>query len=427
MGAKRDLLRERSFAIYFTASFVSNTGTFMQSLGVPFVLFRLTGSNTWVGAGVLANWAASLLVTPAAGLISDRLNRRVILMWSNAVQLVAAGGLWLLAQHNALTPWRMMAPLVLGGLAAGFQYAPSQALLPLLVPHEHRVAGLRMFNVQFTLARAIGPALAGLVLHQWGVRATFAVNALSFVAVLVALLFVRERETEQEATEGQWHRQFVDGARYLLHRASMTRGILTAFMIALCGSGTVQLAAGIAAEIFHVDSDQLGLLVAAFGVGASVASIGLLVAGARWRRSAAALFGAGCYAGGIFIVVATHSFAVGALGFAVMGAGHVCGGTSISTSLHAQVEEQYRGRLTSFYLIAVLGGSPLGALLWGALGDAIGLRPALATAATVLLAYLLFVVVRFDRLRGLDGNVDPLAPAVARPVTAPAASAASSH
>ena len=93
MGAKRDLMRERSFAIYFTASFVSNTGTFMQSLGVPFVLFRLTGSNTWVGAGVLANWAASLLVTPAAGLISDRLNRRVILMWSNAVQLVAAGGL----------------------------------------------------------------------------------------------------------------------------------------------------------------------------------------------------------------------------------------------------------------------------------------------------------------------------------------------
>ena len=416
MGARRDLLRERSFTIYFIASFISNTGTFMQSLGVPFVLYRLTGSNTWVGAGVLANWAASLLVTPAAGLISDRFNRRVILMWSNAVQLIAAGGLWLLAQHNALTPWRMMAPLVLGGLAAGFQYAPSQALLPLLVPHEHRVAGMRMFNVQFTLARALGPALAGLVLHAWGVRTTFAVNALSFVAVVVALFFVRERPTPRARTEGAWSRQFAEGARYLLKRPAMARGILTAFVVALCGSGTVQLAAGIAAEIFRVDSDRLGLLVAAFGLGASTASVCLLVAGGRWRRSVASLFGGACYAAGIFIVVATHHFAIGALGFAVMGGGHVCAGTSISTSLHAQVDERYRGRLTSFYLIALLGGSPVGALLWGAIGDAIGLRRALCCAAGVLLGYLVLVVVRFDRLRGLDANVDTVPVAVERPV-----------
>jgi MFS family permease len=92
-----------------------------------------------------------------------------------------------------------------------------------------------------------------------------------------------------------------------------------------------------------------------------------------------------------------------------MGTGHVCGGTSIATSLHAQVDERYRGRLTSFYLIALLGGSPIGALLWGALGDAIGLRSALCCASGLLLGYLAFVVVRFDRLRGLDANVDPLA------------------
>jgi predicted MFS family arabinose efflux permease len=420
MGVPRDLLRERSFVVYFFASFVSNIGTFMQSLGVPFVLYRLTGSNAWVGAGVLANWAASLVVTPAAGLISDRLNRRVILMWSNAVQLIAAAGLWLLAQRDALTPWRMLAPLVLGGLAAGFQYAPSQALLPLLVPHEHRVAGMRMFNVQFTLARAIGPALAGLVLKAWGVRTTFAVNALSFVAVLVALLFVRERKTPQLKAEGESRGQFLDGARYLLRRRAMTRGILTAFMIALCGSGTVQLAAGIAPEIFHVDSNRLGLLVAAFGLGASAASVCLLLAGARWRRSVAALFGGICYAAGILVVVSSHSFAIGALGFAIMGTGHVCGGTSISTSLHAQVDEQYRGRLTSFYLIALLGGSPIGALLWGALGDAIGLRVALCCSAGLLLGYLAFVVVRFDRLRGLDANVDPLSASVELPVVASA-------
>ena len=421
MGLRRDLLQERSFVIYFFASFVSNIGTFMQGLGVPFVLYSLTDSNAWVGAGVLANWAASLLVTPVAGLISDRLNRRVILIYSNAVQLVAAGGLWLMAQRDALTPWRMMAPLILGGLAAGFQYAPSQALLPLLVPHEHRVAGMRMFNVQFTLARAIGPALAGLILKGWGVRTTFAVNALSFVAVLVALVFVRERATERVRTDSERQRQFIDGARYLLRRPAMTRGILTAFVIALCGSATVQLAAGIAPEIFHVDEGRLGLLVAAFGVGASSASVCLLLAGARWRRSVAALFGGVCYAVGILVVVATQHFVIGLIGFAIMGTGHVCGGTSISTSLHAQVDERYRGRLTSFYLIALLGGSPVGALIWGALGDAIGLRAALCCAAGLLLGYLAFVVVRFDRLRGLDANVDLVSSDIDVPIAASAA------
>jgi MFS family permease len=408
MDVRRDLLKERSFVIYFLASFVSNIGTFMQGLGVPFVLYRLTESNAWVGAGVLANWAASLVVTPLAGIISDRFSRRVILMWSNTVQLVAASGLWLLAQRDALTPWRMMVPLVVGGLAAGFQYAPSQALLPLLVPHEHRVAGLRMFNVQFTLARAIGPALAGLVLHEWGVRATFAVNTLSFAVVFVALIFVRERETTIATTQARWLREFVSGARYLWKRPTMTRGILTGFVIAICGSGTVQLAAGIAVEIFDVEGDRLGLLVAAFGVGASTASVCLLLAGARWRRSVAAMFGGACYATGILVVVSTHSFVVGAIGFALMGTGHVCGGTSISTSLHAQVAEQFRGRVTAFYLMAVLAGSPLGAVLWGAIGDAIGLRQALFASAATLFGYLAFVVVRFDRLRGLDDNVDPL-------------------
>jgi predicted MFS family arabinose efflux permease len=232
-------------------------------------------------------------------------------------------------------------------------------------------------------------------------------------------VFVRERATVQLASQGRWLREFASGFAYLWKRPTMKRGILTGLVIAICGSGTVQLAAGIAVEIFDVDGDQLGLLVAAFGLGASTASVCLLLAGARWRRSVAAMFGGACYAAGILVVVATHSFVVGAIGFAIMGAGHVCGGTSISTSLHAQVAEQFRGRVTAFYLMAVLAGSPLGAVLWGAIGDTVGLRRALCAAAATLFGYLALVVVRFDRLRGLDDNVDPLALMREPPLPAP--------
>ena len=402
----RGLFRNRNIRIFVPVAFISSTGSFMQALGVPFVLYELTKSNTWVGAAVFANWMSSLLVTPLAASLVDRVSRRVVMLGSNIVQLIAATGLWLLALGDDLTKWRILGLLSIGGLAAGFQYSASQSLIPVLVEHHQRVLAVRINAVGFTAARALGPALAGAVLHLWGVRITFALNAVSFLVVIAALALVRERAVDRSAAAaGRWREQFVAGARYLLERRGLRRAVFTMFVTAFCGSGTAQLAAGIAKEVYGVDSDGLGWLVAATGLGAMTAAI-LLVFLKRLPRSTGAQLGIAVYALGIAILASSSVFAVGLVAFFVLGLGHVTGGTSVSTSLHAQVQETYRGRIIGFYLMAVLAGTPLGSLTWGWIGDALGLRPAAAISCAVLATYLAYVLVRFDGLRNLDLDHD---------------------
>ena len=139
-----EVLRNRNFTVYFVCAFVSNAGTFMQQIGVPFVMYDLTHRNAWVGASVFAGMVPSMLMSPFAGALSDRVSRRAILMVSNLVQLGSAAGLWLLAMAGEITPWRIIGLLVIAGFALGFQNAVAHALVPLLVPPRELIPALRL-------------------------------------------------------------------------------------------------------------------------------------------------------------------------------------------------------------------------------------------------------------------------------------------
>jgi MFS family permease len=399
-----ELLRHRDFAIYATTSFVSNCGTFMQSIGVPFVMHELTGSNTWVGASVFANWFGSLLVGPMAGPISDQLDRRRVLIWSNIVQLLIAVGLLLLALTDRLHPWPIMGLLTLAGLAAGFQYSSSQALVPVLVPPELAIAAVRMNSVGFTAARAIGPAVAGLTLGTYGIKTTFALNAASFAVFLAGLAVIHPRPAARKVQTMSWMGQFGDGFRYLWARPAMRMAVITAFVVGMFGSSVVQLSAGLAAEVYDIDGRGLGFLTACFGIGSVTASVIIVRYGNRVRRSRLALVGVFVYASGIAAAVAIVGYPAVLPAFVLLGLGHVLSGVSLNTTIQAQVDEEYRGRAITFFLMAMLGGTPIGALLGGSLGDLFGLRPALGLFSIALFGYVAFAIVRFGGLRLMDAE-----------------------
>jgi MFS family permease len=398
------LLRHRDFVVYATTSFVSNCGTFMQSIGVPFVMHELTGSNTWVGASVFANWFGSLLVGPMAGPISDQLDRRRVLIYSNIVQLLTAMGLLALALTDRLHPWPIMGLLTIAGLAAGFQYSASQALVPVLVPPELAIAAVRMNSVGFTAARAIGPAIAGLTLGTYGIKTTFALNTVSFAVFLVGLAVIHPRAVPRKVQTASWMGQFFDGFRYLWQRPAMRMAVITAFVVGMFGSSVVQLAAGLADEVYHIDGRGLGFLTACFGVGSVAASVIIVRYGNHVRRSRLALIGVGVYASGIAVAVTIVGYPAVLPAFVLLGLGHVLSGVSLNTTIQAQVDEEYRGRAITFFLMALLGGTPIGALLGGSLGDLFGLRPALGLFSLALFGYLEFAVVRFGGLRLMDAD-----------------------
>jgi MFS family permease len=400
----RAVLRNRNFVVYLVAAVISNAGSFMQSLSVPFVLRDLTGANTWVGIGVVAWMVPSLLVGPAAGIVSDRFDRRLVLLWSNVVQLVGALGLLALAMTDQLTPARIIALVVLGGFGAGFQYAAAQSMAAVLLPPEQLLEGVRLNAMGFTVSRAVGPAVAGLVLGVWGASAAFGINALSFVVLIVALLCIRTPRAAAETDSEDWLRNFRDGIRYVRRRAALRLVVLSAFVGAFFGQSMVQLAAGLAEEEFHVGGGGLGLLVAVYGVGSIGASFALVRGGDRLPRSRMARTGLALFGVGLLVTIATTSFILGLVGFFIAGTAHGFANISLNTSLQAKVHENFRGRALSVFLMALLAGMPFGALVGGALGDAIGLRATLAIFAMIVLGYLAFVTFRRQRMTLLDGD-----------------------
>lgn len=384
------------------AAFVSNAGTFMQSIGVPFVMYDLTHRNAWVGASVFAGMVPSLLMSPLAGTLSDRVSRRRLLFSSNVVQLLAAVGLWVLAITDEITPWRIIGLLALAGFALGFQNAVAHALVPLLVTERQLVPALRLNAVNFNIARVLGPLAASLVLTTWGYKATFAMNALSFVPLLVVLTWVRPRAVVRRPVTARWYQDFADAWAYVRSKSTMRHLMVFSIAVSALGSSTWQLGAGVVAEVYRTEEHRLGTLIAVFGAGAVLAGLAVIVIGDRLRRSRATLSAIVIYGTGGLVAVATHSFVVGVIGFVIMGIAHSVGAVSSTMSLQLQVDEDYRGRVLSLFIMFSFIGVPIGSLVGGRLGDAIGLQPTLAAFGAGLLVYAAILVVRFDALSCLD-------------------------
>ena len=156
-GSPRTLLRDPNFNAYFASFLLSNVGLFMQSLGVPILLFVLTKSSLWVGAGTFTAQVGALSMTPLSGILSDRVNRRLLLLASQTVQLGSATALWWFASSGWLTKWNMLVLLAVGGIGAGLQYSVAQAILPDLVAPAELPRGIRLMTLAFNVPRAFGP------------------------------------------------------------------------------------------------------------------------------------------------------------------------------------------------------------------------------------------------------------------------------
>ncbi|HEX7094459.1 MAG TPA: MFS transporter [Acidimicrobiales bacterium] len=400
----RAVLANRPFLIYLVTAIISSAGSFMQSISVPFVLRDITDSNTWIGIGTMAWMVPSLVVGPVSGIVSDRFDRRLVLIWSNVVQLVGAAGLFVIGLTDALRPWPIVGLVTIGGLGAGFQYTAAQSIAAVILPPEHLLHGVRLNAMGFTVARAVGPAVAGLVLGFWGPTAAFGINAATYLVFIAALCVIRTRVVPLASGDTDWWRRFVEGARYVSRRPALRLVVITAFIGAFFGQSMMQLAAGLAKDGFHVGGAALGALVAVYGTGSTVASVALVRGGDRLPRSRMATIGLSLFGIGLTLAIGTPWYPVGLVGFLVAGTAHGFTNISLNTSVQAQVHEEFRGRALSLFLMALLAGMPFGALAGGALGDVIGLRITLGIFAVTVTAYLTFVVTRRDRLAILDGD-----------------------
>lgn len=401
----RAVLGHRDFTVFWVAAIVSNSASWMQSVAVAAHLWDATRSATWLGASGFAMLLPATILTPYAGVLADRVPRRLVLGVTQTLQMLFAFAFFAVYEAGMLTPWRVLGLLTANGVVSGIQMASWQSFVPTLVPREHLVTAVRLNSVQFQASRAIGPMLGALALELFGISVAFLANAVTFIPVVLAVLIARPAQAIAPRGEHHVFAAMAEGFRYTWARVAMRRVVFVAFVLSAFGQSLVQLTAAMAAEMYGRSSSDNAGLVAAFGLGSVVSGVVTVALGAAVRRSSTIQVGMLLYVAGIVLVPLTTSYEIGLLGMFVCGLAHIPVATTCNTFMQSSVPDEYRGRVVSCYLTGVMLGMPVGSFLLGRLGDVLGMRETMALDAAVMALFAAVIVVVYGGMRFVDHDL----------------------
>jgi len=397
--------RHRDFRLFWVGAVLSNTGTWMQLVTVPYVLDQITGSTAWVGLAAFCAFFPTTVVAPWAGSLADRVSRRSLLIWAQSVSMLSAFALYLLWISGEATPIGIVVLVLIGAVGNGFTISAWQAFVPQLVPPEDMLSAVRLNSMNFTGARAFGPALAGLVLATLGAGAAFLANAISFAIVIGALLLIAARPVGGIGDHASVFEHFRDGWRYLRARRVMVLATLSAAACSVFGVAIVQLAEPIARNMFDAGAGRYGIMVSAYGIGAVLGSLFAVAKGDAIRRSTLTIVGVVIFASGIVVLGVIPAFAAAVGLFAVLGVAQVLCNVSCQTAMQVNVDEQFRARVMSIYILGFFAGTPIGALLGGVVAQVIGIREMIVAFGIAFALCIVALGVRYRWYQPLDESL----------------------
>ncbi len=383
----------RDFALFFTAASISNGGSWMQLVAVQALMYDLTHRGSWLGLSTVVTLVPAVILTPYAGVLADRVSRQTILQITQTVQMSMAFTMWGLYVSHVITPWWIIGLGFINGVATGFQTSAWQSFVPLLVPADEMLQAVRLNSVQFTLARAIGPALGGIVVRFGGIGAAILCNAVTYLLVIATLLVVHPRVSKMSSRLQGVMAGLIQGARYMWHRRPLRLAVLLALAASTFGQSLQYIASALSERLFNHSSEGNAGLLTALGVGALLSSGFTVKMGDRLRRSTQTLVSIVLFITSITLLAVTHSYQLGQVAYFLAGVAHLQMAVALNTLIQGTVPDEYRGRAMSFYLLGILAGIPLGSQLLGSLGDAIGFRETLLFDAAAFAAVLVALIV----------------------------------
>lgn len=390
------------FRWIWIAAMISNLGTWMQNVGASWLMVSLSHSPLLIALVQTATTLPVFLLGVPAGVVADLVDRRKLLLWTQGWMLAAAAVLGIATVLGHTGPWMLLGLTFALGLGATMNGPAWAATVPQLVPREELPAAVALNSVQFNIARAVGPALGGLVVSLWNPGVAFLFNAVSFLSVIFVLYFWHnDQQPETEQTESVVS-AVMAGARFVRHSEVLRAVLVRTAVFVVSGSAIWALLPVIAAHEIKSGSGGYGILLGCLGIGAVLAAVSF----ARLRSLVdpdRLLLG-----GTIVYVIATVS--LGALSqFHLLSLAMVAGGiawmavmSTFNVTAQLALPGWVRARALSFYIFVFQAGLALGSWLWGEVALHLGTRRALFIAAGGLVAGLV-VALRFP-LTGLEAT-----------------------
>jgi len=396
-------LRRRNFALIWTAALVSNIGSWLQTVAVGILVTELTGQARWTGLVAAAAFVPIGVLSPVGGAIADRFDRRRLLLWTTVGEVVSAALLAVLVGTGHATPLAVTALVFAGGCMTALGFPAYQAILPDLVDREDLLGANSLSMAQYNLGRVVGPVLAGAVLVLGSFTWAFALNALSYGAVLVALLVVRvEAPPPSDEPPGLWSR-IAAGARGARSEPGCRTAILAIAVTALLLSPFIALIPAVTAKLYDGGEGATSLLIGAQGVGAVGGALSLASLARRYGRRQVLVANLVVLPFLLAAYAAAPTLAVATVVLVAVGAAYVNVLSGLGTVVQLRAPETLRARVLSLYMVALGVLYPLGAVLHGALGDRLGLRAVTAGGAALFLVVMVVAgLTRPDLVAALD-------------------------
>ena len=393
-------LHSRNYRLYFTGQSISLIGTWMQNIALSWLVYRLTGSVFLLGLIGFTSQIPTFVLAPFTGVLTDRYNRLTIMILTQVFFMLQALTIAILVLFNLVEVWHIIALSLVFGIITAFDAPARQSLVVDLIDKPEDLGNAIALNSAiFNGGRLIGPAIAGITIALVGEGICFLINAISFVAVITALLHIKIPVKQAILHRVKFKKSFSEGFHYTFQSVPIRTLILLLANLSLVGLSFVVLLPAYAKEVLHGNSDTLGYLMSAMGAGALI--------GAFYMASRKSVLGLGKIIPrsvgllGLSIVLASFS---GKLPFSLIvlffgGLSMILSLSSINTMLQTIADEDKRGRVMSFYAMALMGTSPIGNLLAGSIASGIGIPQTLLIGGTITIASGIWFRLNLQSLR----------------------------
>lgn len=371
----------------------------MQSTAQGWLVYSLTKSPFYLGVVSAVGSLPVMLFSLLGGVVADRLEKRRLLICTQALLMVPAMTIGVLTATGAIRIWHVMIIAGTMGIVNAFDMPARQSFLIEMVERGNLLNAVALNSAAFNAGRIIGPFLAGMTIAYLGLSACFYLNAASFVPVIAALYVIKARSTVRPAAQSVL-RDFLEGFRFVLSEPDVMRAMLVVAAFSLFGIPFITMLPVYAAEVFSVGPKGLGFLASAAGLGAFTSAVVLAFKGEvrakeRIRRAAEIAFPTA-------LLVFSHSevFAFSLIMLFVCGLSVVAFLAITNSSIQLKTPDALRGRVMSVYTFVFLGLAPVGNFLMGTAANAIGTENAVLVFSALCLCAAVFIPVHYRRRTG---------------------------
>ncbi len=418
--------RHRNYRLFFAGQAISLIGTWMQQVAQAWLVLEITdGDPLWLGVVAAAQFLPVMVFGLFAGVLADTLPKRQTLMAVQAGMMVLAIILTVLSASDLVQVWMVVALALALGCLNAVDMPVRQSFAIEMVGAEDIGNAVSLNSAMFNGARVVGPAIAGLTIGAFGVTAAFAINAVSFLAVIVGLSMMRDEELHRPrviprpTSVGEVFDNLAEGLRFVYRTPVVLMAVTVVGLVATFGMNFNVLVPPLASDVLHSGASGYGFLMTASGVGALVAAVFLVVGGRpRPIRIAigATLLGVASIALGL-----VSSFAACLILMVFIGAGGITMAATANAAIQLSVPDGLRGRVMSVYTTVFSASVPIGGLAMGALASAVGIPLTFVVGGVLSLATGLAAFAWWNTIRRSWTGTMPRA-AIARPAAAPSAS-----